>query len=531
MDAPSVTPSPPPPLGPLPEPPVAKRARTVDSTLLEDWPTSTARAALAASARAERAARATVVAAEIAARAAPAPDRSTFETFETCRDATAVLELYASFAGDAAETSPARLAVALRALANRVDGARRLGRSAVLRRDPAFRGLLEDLERKLEAAPGGDGGAAAVTIVAGLADLGCVVGGGFRTFERVLELAARSAAANVPRLGLVHLARAAGSLVKCGFDAGSACFAALARGVEALVRPLAVGDTVVDAELLSRLVWAFSRVRADVASLMLSLAVLAARVQHRLRPGDLAALAMALAAARPPRGRLDDLFRLIAFRVAPELGTVSDRDLAGLAWAFGMARAPAPGLYAAVAAEAIARIQSFEFHEPRDVVAMAEGFARGAAAARRFDGAGALFEALALAYGRRRGAYKLSEVAALAGAIFDCRQALDAGRSAGLVAKFVATEAAPAFATEAAPAFAADAAPASPPSAEGGAAAAPPPASPGPEPAAPAAPVPEEPAEPAAPAAPVPEEPAEPAPPAAPVPEEPAEPAPPPAQD
>ena len=491
---------------------MAKRARTVDSTLLEDWPTSTARAALAASARAERAARATVVAAEIAARAAPAPDR----TFETCGDATAVLELYASFAGDAAETSPARLAVALRALANRVDGARRLGRSAVLRRDPAFRGLLEDLERKLEAAPGGDGGAAAVTIVAGLADLGCVVGGGGRTFERVLELAAAAAAANVPRLGLVHLARAAGSLVKCGFDAGSACFAALARGVEVLVRPLAVGDTVVDAELLSRLVWAFSRVRADVASLMLSLAVLAARVQHRLPPGDLAALAMALAATRPVLDAgLDDLFRLIARRVAPELGTVSDRDLAGLAWAFGMARAPAPGLYAAVAAEAIARIQSFELHEPRDVVAMAEGFARGAAAARRFDGAGALFEALALAYGRNRGAYKLSEVAALAGAIFDCRQALDAGRSAGLVAKFVATEAAPASAAEAAPAFAADAAPASPPSAEGGAAAAPPPASPGPEPAAPAAPVPEEPAEPAAPAAPVPGEPAEPAPPLA----------------
>ena len=99
MDAPTVTASATPPS--LPEPPVAKRARTVDSTLLEDWPTSTARAALAASARAERA---TVVAAEIAARAAPAPDR----TFETCRDATAVLELYASFAGDAAETSPAR---------------------------------------------------------------------------------------------------------------------------------------------------------------------------------------------------------------------------------------------------------------------------------------------------------------------------------------------------------------------------------------------------------------------------------------
>lgn len=501
MDAPSVTPSPTPSPA-LPEPPVAKRARTVDSTLLEDWPTSTASAALAASARAERAARATVAAAEIAG--PPAPDL----TFETCRDATAVLELYASFAGDAAETSPARLAVALRALANRVDGARRLRRSAVLRQDPAFRVLLEDLERKLEAAPGGDGGAAAVTIVAGLADLGCVVGGGFRTFERVLELAARSAAANVPRLGLVHLARAAGSLVKCGFDAGSACFAALARGVEALVRPLAVGDTVVDAELLSRLVWAFSRVKADVASLMLSLAVLAARVQHLLRPGDLAALAMALAAARPPRGRLDDLFRLIAFRVAPELGTVSDRDLAGLAWAFGTARAPAPGLYAAVAAEAIARVQSFEFHEPRDVVAMAEGFARGAAAAKRFDGAGALFEALALAYGRRRGAYKLSEVAALAGAIFDCRQALDAGPSASLVARFVATEASPAFAADA----------------EGGAAAAaaaPPPASPGPEPAALAAPA----------AALVPEEPAEPAPPAAPVPEEPAEPAPPPAQE
>ena len=495
MDAPSVTPSPPPTPPSLPEP-QAKRARTVDYALLEDWPTSTARAALAASARAERAARATVAAAEIAGPAAPDL------TFETCRDATAVLELYASFAGDAAETSPARLAVALRALANRVDGARRLRRSAVLRQDPAFRSLLEDLERKLEAAPGGDGGAAAVTIVAGLADLGCVVGGGFRTFERVLELAARSAAANVPRLGLVHLARAAGSLVKCGFDAGSACFAALARGVEALVRPLAVGDTVVDAELLSRLVWAFSRVRADVASLMLSLAVLAARVQHMLQPGDLAALAMALAAARPPRGRLDDLFRLIAFRVAPELGTVSDRDLAGLAWAFGTARAPAPGLYAAVAAEAVARIQSFEFHEPRDVVAMAEGFARGAAAARRFDGAGALFEALALAYGRRRGAYKLSEVAALAGAIFDCRQALDAGPSAGLVATFVATEASPAFAADA----------------EGGdaaAAAAPPPASPGPEPAAPAALVPEEPAEPVPPAAPVPEEPAEPAPPPA----------------
>ena len=39
-----------------------------------------------------------------------------------------------------------------------------------------------------------------------------------------------------------------------------------------------------DAELLSRLVWAFSRVKADVASLMLSLAVLAARVQHQLSP-------------------------------------------------------------------------------------------------------------------------------------------------------------------------------------------------------------------------------------------------------
>ena len=495
---------------------MAKRARTVDHTLLEDRPTSTGRAALAASARAERA---TVVAAEIAARAAPAPDR----TFETCRDATAVLELYASFAGDAAETSPARLAVALRALANRVDGARRLRRSAVLRQDPAFEGLLEDLERKLEAAPGGDGGAAAVTIVAGLADLGCVVGGGGRTFERVLELSAAAAAANVPRLGLVHLARAAGSLVKCGLDAGSACFAALARGVEVLLRPLAVGDTVVDAELLSRLVWAFSRVKADVASLMLSLAVLAARVQHQLSPGDLAALAMALAATRPPRGRLDDLFRLIARRVAPELGTVSDRDLAGLAWAFGTARAPAPGLYAAVAAEAVARIQSFEFHEPRDVVAMAEGFARGAAAARRFDGAGALFEALALAYGRRRGAYQLSEVAALAGAIFDCRQALEAGRSAGIVATFVATEAAPAAPPSAEGGGAAAAAA---PSSEGGAAAAaPPPASPDPEPAEPAAPVPEEPAEPAAPAPLVPEEPAEPAPPAAPVPEEPAEPA------
>ena len=440
-----------------------------------------------------------------------------------------MLELYASFAGDAAETSPARLAVALRALANRVDGARRLRRSAVLRQDPAFEGLLEDLERKLEAAPGGDGGAAAVTIVAGLADLGCVVGGGGRTFERVLELSAAAAAANVPRLGLVHLARAAGSLVKCGLDAGSACFAALARGVEVLVRPLAVGDTVVDAELLSRLVWAFSRVKADVASLMLSLAVLAARVQHQLSPGDLAALAMALAATRPPRGRLDDLFRLIARRVAPELGTVSDRDLAGLAWAFGTARAPAPGLYAAVAAEAVARIQSFEFHEPRDVVAMAEGFARGAAAARRFDGAGALFEALALAYGRRRGAYQLSEVAALAGAIFDCRQALEAGRSAGIVATFVATEAAPAAPPSAEGGAAAAAAP---PSSEGGAAAAaPPPASPDPEPAEPAAPVPEEPAEPAAPAPPVPEEPAEPAAPAPLVPEEPAEPAPPPAQD
>ena len=516
---------------------MAKRARTVDHTLLEDRPTSTGRAALAASARAERA---TVAAAEIAARAAPAPapDR----TFETCRDATAVLELYASFAGDAAETSPARLAVALRALANRVDGARRLRRSAVLRQDPAFEGLLEDLERKLEAAPGGDGGAAAVTIVAGLADLGCVVGGGGRTFERVLELSAAAAAANVPRLGLVHLARAAGSLVKCGLDAGSACFAALARGVEVLLRPLAVGDTVVDAELLSRLVWAFSRVKADVASLMLSLAVLAARVQHLLTPGDLAALAVALAATRPPRGRLDDLFRLIARRVAPELGAVSDRDLAGLAWAFGTARAPAPGLYAAVAAEAVARIQSFEFHEPRDVVAMAEGFARGAAAARRFDGAGALFEALALAYGRRRGAYQLSEVAALAGAIFDCRQALEAGRSAGLVATFVATEAAPAAppsaegggaAAAAAPSSEGGAAAAAaPPSSEGGAAAAaPPPASPDPEPAEPAAPVPEEPAEPAAPAPPVPEEPAEPAAPAPLVPEEPAEPAPPPAQD
>ena len=126
MDAPTVTASATPPS--LPEPPVAKRARTVDHTLLEDWPTSTARAALAASARAERA---TVVAAEIAARAAPAPDR----TFETCRDATAVLELYASFAGDAAETSPARLAVA---------AGRRLELALQVLEEPAERGVLPE---------------------------------------------------------------------------------------------------------------------------------------------------------------------------------------------------------------------------------------------------------------------------------------------------------------------------------------------------------------------------------------------------